>query len=551
MTRWATAAGALALALLTYFQFPGHTYLQQDSQIYLPILENLRDPSVLRNDILAQHPHVAFTLYDEAARALRAISGTDFRTVLTVEQIATRAVGIWGLYLMALAIGFPVIPAASIAAICSLGVSVSGPAVLTWEYEPTPRAFAVPLLLGAMGLAAHRRFLVAGVAGALAFLYHPPTAVPFWAVFVVLLVYRKEWRGLWPLLIAGVVLALAAVAQTGESQSLFSRLTPSQEALQRMRAPYVWISEWRPGLIPHYLVLSAVLSLAWLRLRREVPAELQWLMLGLPLTGMLSLPISWLLLEHWKWALIPQLQPLRALLFVTLGMQFLTATAGFHALRVRRYAEAFGWMLLAFLLPLHPVLLDAFPWRSVCLVVTLAALAVGWGGQSWPQTTFQAAGPAEKRVRGQDCPPHYPIATFAVVIAAFFAIPILGGIVNYPKLHTPELAQLAAWARNSTPADAVFLFPDAGHALDPGIFRAESLRSVYVDWKGGGQVNYLSDFADQWWFRWQQTMAGGFHVSDMQKYGGLGVQFVALRRANRLPAAPLFENAAYVVYAAR
>jgi len=46
----------LALALVTFFQFPGHTYLQQDSQIYVPILEHLRDPAVLRNEILAEHP---------------------------------------------------------------------------------------------------------------------------------------------------------------------------------------------------------------------------------------------------------------------------------------------------------------------------------------------------------------------------------------------------------------------------------------------------------------------------------------------------------------
>jgi len=32
-----------------------------------------------------------------------------------------------------------------------------------------------------------------------------------------------------------------------------------------------------------------------------------------------------------------------------------------------------------------------------------------WGGQSWPQPPFQAAGPAGKRVRGHDCPPHNPV----------------------------------------------------------------------------------------------------------------------------------------------
>ena len=97
----ATAAVCVALALLTFFQFPGHTWLQQDSQIYVPILEHLRDPAVLRNDILVQHPHVAFTLYDEVALALRAVTGAGFREVLGAQQIVTRALGIWGLLLMA------------------------------------------------------------------------------------------------------------------------------------------------------------------------------------------------------------------------------------------------------------------------------------------------------------------------------------------------------------------------------------------------------------------------------------------------------------------
>src|SRR3954470_8601625 len=95
----ATAAFSVALALLSFFQFPGHTWLQQDTQIYVPILEHLRDPSVLRHDILVQRPHVAFTLYDEAALALRWLTGFGFREVLAAQQLVTRALGIWGLLL--------------------------------------------------------------------------------------------------------------------------------------------------------------------------------------------------------------------------------------------------------------------------------------------------------------------------------------------------------------------------------------------------------------------------------------------------------------------
>ena len=69
MTPWPARAAIVILALLSFFQFPGHTWLQQDSQIYTPILEHLRDPSVLAKDMLVERPHVSFTVYDEVALA--------------------------------------------------------------------------------------------------------------------------------------------------------------------------------------------------------------------------------------------------------------------------------------------------------------------------------------------------------------------------------------------------------------------------------------------------------------------------------------------------
>ena len=184
MKRLATAAFCLALALATFYQFPGHTWLAQDTQIYVPILEHLRDPAVLRNDMLAQQPHVAYTLYDETARLLRGATGLGFREVLEFQQVALRALGIWGVYLMATALGLPAAAAMLVASIGALGASIAGPQVLTFEYEPTPRAFAVLLLMCSAGLASHRRLLGAGIAAGCALLCHPPTALPFWLLFV-------------------------------------------------------------------------------------------------------------------------------------------------------------------------------------------------------------------------------------------------------------------------------------------------------------------------------------------------------------------------------
>jgi uncharacterized protein DUF6798 len=519
----ATAAVCAALALLTFFQFPGHTWLQQDSQIYVPILEHLRDHAVLRNDILVQHPHVAFTLYDETALALRAVTGAGFREVLAAQQIVTRALGIWGILLMAEALGLTFAPSLLVAAICSLGALISGPAVLTFEYEPTPRAFAVPLLICSIGLAAHRRYLAAGVAASAAFLYHPPTALPFWGIYFLFALWpdprrRARLAAFIPLAAAVALLAVAAGAQSasGDAQRIFARLDSSQEFLQRMRTAYVWISTWPAATIVHHLLILAVLLAAFVRIRQAVGVELRVMLLGLAALGLLTMPLSWLLLEQFHWGVVPQVQPMRALLFLTLGMQFFTAAAGARAIAARRSAEAFAWFAFAYLLPLQPLLTGPFVWSHVGLAFALAAVTVLAGIRLAPLVAF----------------------------AAFFAIPMLGGVVNYPHLHTADLAQLSDWARANTRRDAVFVFPGFDRNLAPGIFRSEALRAVYVDWKGGGQVNYLKDLGEQWWFRWRQIRT--FRPDDLPQYTASGISYVVLRQP--IPRAPQFQNSTYFVY---
>jgi len=517
MKPYAAAGLSFALALLTFFQFPGHTYLQQDTQIYVPILEHLRDPSVLANDILAERPHVAYTLYDELARFGRAATGAGFREVLEALQIVARAFGIWGLYLLAAAFGLTEGEAWLVAAIVSLGATIAGPEVLTFEYEPTPRALALPLVYCAMGLAAHRRWIGASAAGAAAFLLHPPTAIAFWLVFLAWAATRRTFAwpaGIFTATVGLLLLAVRVQAGPGESQALFARLTPNQEFLQHLRTAYNWISTWRPSLILGWLAAWAVSLAAFARIRDKIPAGVRLFLLGLPALGILSMPASWLLLEGAHWSLIPQIQPLRLLLFVALAEQILTAAAGIFAARRKAWIEAAFWFQFAYAWPAEPHDL-----RRIALLLALA-VATALARQYAP----------------------------AVALASFFAIPTLGGVVNYPRLRTPELAQLSAWAGAHTDRDAVFVFPDAGHSLAPGIFRSQALRAVYVDWKGGGQVNYLRDFGDQWWSRWQQTVGRGFQPSDLPRYSSLGIAYAVLDPAHKLPRPAMFENARYVVY---
>ena len=165
--------------------------------------------------MLAQQPHVAYTLYDETARLLRGATGLGFREVLEFQQVALRALGIWGVYLMATALGLPAAAAMLVASIGALGASIAGPQVLTFEYEPTPRAFAVLLLMCSAGLASHRRLLGAGIAAGCALLCHPPTALPFWLLFVAVVwgpsgpgARRERWRSYTPLAAAALILLM-------------------------------------------------------------------------------------------------------------------------------------------------------------------------------------------------------------------------------------------------------------------------------------------------------------------------------------------------------
>ena len=106
------------------------------------MLEHQRDPAALRNDPVAVHSHTAYTLYDDIARALRAGvpfgPGAGFREVLMAQQLVARALGIWGLYLMATAAGLAFGPALLVTAIVTLGATITCSAISTLQRGQRP-----------------------------------------------------------------------------------------------------------------------------------------------------------------------------------------------------------------------------------------------------------------------------------------------------------------------------------------------------------------------------------------------------------------------------
>jgi hypothetical protein len=523
--KWETAAAVAVLTALSFFVFPGHTILQSDTQIYIPILERLADPTVLKRDIVAVRPHVAFTLYDETALVLRRVTGLSFEQVLLGQQLLYRAAGILGLIWIASSAGLSSPLTYVVATVMSLGANVMGPAVMVVELEPVPRGFSLPLVLLSWGLLARGRAkLAAAACAAAALAFHPPTAIGYFCIAGVMVVAGRDWRAA-AVLSAGPVLLLFSIwthPASPESPSLLGVIPTELEAMQRLRASYNWVGLWAEKWLAWYLLVFLVACGAWFRVRRNLSRPVSVVMVALTVSGMLSVPVSYLLLDRLKLAFAAQFQPARYLLFVVMVAMMLTTIAAAHAVMKRRYMEAAGFFVL-------PLILASTEWDlsnlTLSRIAFLAAVAA-----------LLTAAAATHRY------------TAIGAAALFFVVPYAGGLKGPPLLHTPDLDQLSRWARESIPKDAVFQFARVGRRLEPGVFRARALRAIFVDWKGGGQSNFLPEFSRDWMDRWKRVNA----PLTLDAYRQLGVDYVVFVARNK-PAGiqPVFENASWAVYDTR
>ena len=521
ISRLGVACFLAVLTLLGFLVFPGHTYLQSDTQIYVPMMEHIADPSAFPRDLVATKPHLSYTIYDDVAIGLR--RWIPFEASLTVQQILYRAMQLLGIYLLASALPLSPLAALAVTAVAGLGATITGPAVLLMEYEPVPRGYAIGLIFLAIGVAAQSHPVLASVAASLGFLYHAPTTFPFWVCFLPIVLWKRQWNALIPLTVAGAIILLAAHFQAGvvEQQHFFFRIDPEFEKLQRMRASYNWVSVWFGAMMKQYVFFWLASLLAYWRLKPQWDrlTDLSFAV-GLPLIGILSVPLSYLLLERLKWGLIPQYQPARGLLFVTAFALILGAAAAVRATEKKNRVEALLWFTLVLAMPMRGNIQD-LELRQWLLAGGLALV----------------------------CALVPPKLLLIPIMAAYFLIPSIGQIKNYPQLETAELAQLEHFAKQQTPPGAMFVFPDAGRALYPGVFRVRAKRSVYVDWKSGGQVNYYRSLADDWWARWQEFDELQDRSPDLRRLNSDGIDYVVMTSGNPLSGKqPIFHNGRFLVY---
>ncbi len=376
--------GILAVTWLQFAFLPGHSWLQSDTQIYVPILERLVSPGLLSRDLVATHPNVAYTIYDEVTLFLHEAGRLDLRTALVWQQLFSRAAAVLGVFLISRSAGLADRLALLAAALVNFGAMIYGPAIQLVDLEPTPRAFAFGLTLLAIGLMTRGMPLLAGLAGGIALVYDPRVALSFWTVVLLALCFDKALRPMLRptitiLAVFGLLLANLAQLQPGigETQGLFEKMSPSIARILQYRTSYVWVSTWAPHLIWLYLgVWLCGLWATW-RIWPLLGRVARWFFVLLPVLGLLSVPLSYVLLEYARWYVVPQIQPARALMFVFSISFAACIIAGVHAAMKRRIPEAA--LLLAV------VLLFAFttprPAHDAIRSEQLAAIA------RWAQTT--------------------------------------------------------------------------------------------------------------------------------------------------------------------
>ncbi|MGH9622485.1 MAG: hypothetical protein ACRD45_22610 [Bryobacteraceae bacterium] len=534
-------AAIAAIVWLEFAFYPGHTYLRGRTQLYVPALERLAYPSFLSRDLVATHPFVTYTIYDEVTLFLKQVIGLHLQAGLTVQQLLCRAAAVAGVFLMAGAAGFADVLALVVAAVVNLGIGLAGPTVSTVGLEPIPRVFAFGLVLLALGLLLKERPLLGSLIGGIALVYDARIAAIFWIVFLLAAACERRLRplckaGLPILLVFVLLLANFAQLQQGEVhvQIDFGKIPAWLRVLQQSHTGSVWVSSWAGTYVWQYAGIYVLGLWAIARIWPILNRQARWFFLALPAAGLLSVAVSYLGLECFAWFPMAQIQPAQNLLYTAALAAIACALAAMQAAGKRRIWEAGLWFAVVFALASDSSIFDFLRPRSIreaaalvlcfALAFALAALAAG----------FERA-------------PRWPPSPFAAFLAALFAIPAL--LPHPAPINTKPVTCLADWALKNTWGSSLFLFPDAGRSIEPGSFRVKSRRGLWVDWQSGALADYFEAAAAEWSRRWRQAAAGPFTPERLQRLLPLGIDYYVLKKKDRLAnVAPVFQNRRYVVY---
>ncbi|MCC6263777.1 MAG: hypothetical protein IT169_09390 [Bryobacterales bacterium] len=539
--------GLLAILIAGFLIYPGRHFLTSDTQIWTVMMEHTLHPDYLGKDLLAQHPHIGLSFYDEIVNGLRAATGLSMEQVMFGHLVLFRAVFLVAVYVLGFTLCQSRLLALWMAASLQLIYYIAGPTVCVMEVEPVPRGYSLALGMLAVALLANGRKWGAAWALGTAMLFQAVVVYPMllcmagWTLFSreeeSVLRRLRYWLPIVGMAMAVLTLSIAAQGGTG---GMFVTVPEWLQDVQRMRASYNWVSLWPHSLVTMHVLLCAVAGISFFRLRRNSNEALRWFLWGVPVVALCSIPIAWLTMERLHLMIAAQAQPARALAAMyALGVVALFS-AGILASRQGKWVEGGCWLLGAYSM----VFLD----RTVPFFQQLAASHSLDSQWLWiPVLALAGLGSLWLLPRK----PALSSALFFVLMAAPFAIYRLEfhADVMAQDARTPEVMALAAWAERDTSRDDVFLFPGFERSVQPGVFRSVARRALYVDWKAGGQVNFDIDFAQEWWARWNDAGKGKFDPRRAAHFEHLGIDYLVVPRAAAIEGLPpLYANKAFTVY---
>jgi hypothetical protein len=534
----------LGVAVFTWLEFvffPGHTYLRAGTQLSVPMIERLANPGFLSRDLVATHPNLEYTAYDEATLFLHGVTGMNLENSLLSQQIVCRGAGLLGILLLALSAGMTESVALLIAAAVNLGANLAGPHLMLTEWEPVPYALAWGLILLAIGLLARGKPLLSGLAGGLALIYQPTIAAPFWLLLIIVLVAGLRLRRLLRpamTVLAVFLLLLANLAQLQpgivEQQSIFGKIPAAYAAVQQFRTPYEYVSLWSGAQFWSYLAIWVFGMWAVARIWPVLNRQARLFFLALPACGVLGILVSYVLLDRWLWSFVPHVQPTRWLLFTICFSSVACWIAGIRAAQNQKFWESTLWFIIPACVNLHAEVLEFIKVNRLNTVERLGiALLLGL------LSAFVLGRTVNTRAR----------ALALVIPVLALGLLTLDSRPNSGRSRQQAVTEVAEWVRRNTWGSSMFLFPDLGRSGDPGLFRGRSERALWVDWNSGDLVPCFQSFAATWWDRWQHSMQQGYSPQRLQATLSLPIDYYVLTSANRLSGIkPVFANEEFLVY---
>ena len=489
----------LALLVVTWFEFqiyPGHTYLQGETQLLVPMLERLDAPGFLSRDLVASNPTFAYTIYDEITQLLHAEGRLSFEQALLRQQIFFRFAAIVGIFLCARALKVAPLLSVILSGAVNCITQLTAPFAFVTNPEPTPASFALSLVFLAAGLMVNRNALLGGLAAGMALLYEPMTALAFWLVLIVAWLadkpLRRFLRPAWfSLLIFGLILGNLVQLQAGlgGGQELTAEMSAAMVHLTQIRTPWTWVSIWATVGIWNYLFVLVCGIWALARIWTRAERLTRWMIAGLLLSGIASVGVAAFLLAT-RMQIAVEMPASRNLAFTVAMSMLLCGAAACQAALERKWNQTLPWAALLVAAVLNAQVLDLFHGR----------------------------------------------------IAA----------ASRPRSVPSDVQALAAWAEQNTWGSSMFQFLDAGEGNQPGMFRALSRRALWADWQSGLISDYSDKAGQEWWSRWQSSISGSNSSERLKRMLAQPIDYYVLPQGSGLAGAkPVFQNSGFVVFDAQ